>query len=135
MSILKIGIDEAGRCCLFGPVCIASVSLTNLTDPLVDEIKDSKKHGLGVFAAKDIGNGELIERCAYIVIDDDDLREFGLCYPRHPGLWRVAGGPESNPLPPIRPDPPKSTQISPNQPRSGRISLDQPGSAQKTLYL
>ena len=38
------------------------------------QIKDSKKHGLGVFAAQDIRNGELIERCAYIVIDDDDLR-------------------------------------------------------------
>ena len=40
---IEVGIDEAGRGCLFGPVCIASVSLTNLTDPLVDEIKDSKK--------------------------------------------------------------------------------------------
>ena len=42
-NLNEVGIDEAGRGCLFGPVCIASVSLTNLTDPLVDEIKDSKK--------------------------------------------------------------------------------------------
>lgn len=42
-NLKEVGIDEAGRGCLFGPVCIASVSLTNLTDPLVDEIKDSKK--------------------------------------------------------------------------------------------
>ena len=40
---IDCGIDEAGRGCLFGPVCIASVSLTNLEDPLVKDIKDSKK--------------------------------------------------------------------------------------------
>lgn len=40
---IEVGIDEAGRGCLFGPVCIASVSLTNFDDPLVNDIKDSKK--------------------------------------------------------------------------------------------
>ena len=38
-------------------------------------IKDSPLHGLGVFAAEDLPSGSTIERCAYIVIDDDDLRE------------------------------------------------------------
>ena len=38
-------------------------------------IKDSPIHGLGVFAAEDLPSGSTIERCAYIVIDDDDLRE------------------------------------------------------------
>ncbi|MAK13741.1 MAG: SET domain-containing protein-lysine N-methyltransferase, partial [SAR116 cluster bacterium] len=39
------------------------------------QIKDSSKHGLGVFAKMDIEKGEIIERCAYIVIDDDDLKD------------------------------------------------------------
>ncbi len=39
------------------------------------KIKDSSKHGLGVFAKVDIIKGEVIERCAYIVIDDDDLKD------------------------------------------------------------
>ena len=39
------------------------------------QIKDSSKHGLGVFAKMDIKKGEVIERCAYIVIDDDDLKD------------------------------------------------------------
>lgn len=38
-------------------------------------IGDSKIHGQGVFAAVDIAAGETIERCPYIVIDDDDLAE------------------------------------------------------------
>ena len=38
-------------------------------------IKNSDKHGLGVFALQQIEKGETIERCAYIVIDDDDLQE------------------------------------------------------------
>ncbi|MBT5574466.1 MAG: SET domain-containing protein-lysine N-methyltransferase [Alphaproteobacteria bacterium] len=38
-------------------------------------IKDSNKHGLGVFAITDIKQGEIIEKCAYIVIDDDDLKD------------------------------------------------------------
>ena len=42
-NLKEVGIDEAGRGCLFGPVCVASVSLTNLDDPLVSNIKDSKK--------------------------------------------------------------------------------------------
>ena len=42
----EVGIDEVGRGCLFGPVCVAAVSLDfiNLVDdPLLSEIKDSKK--------------------------------------------------------------------------------------------
>ena len=39
------------------------------------QIKDSTKHGLGVFAKVDIKKGEVIERCAYFVIDDDDLKD------------------------------------------------------------
>ena len=39
------------------------------------KIKDSSKHGLGVFAKMDIKKGEIIERCAYIIIDDDDLKD------------------------------------------------------------
>ena len=39
----EIGIDEAGRGCLFGPVCVAAVSLKNFDDKLVNDIKDSKK--------------------------------------------------------------------------------------------
>ena len=39
------------------------------------QIKDSTRHGLGVFAKVDIKKGEVIERCAYIVIDDDDLKD------------------------------------------------------------
>tara|TARA_B000000460_G_scaffold234997_1_gene195874 strand:+ start:269 stop:901 length:633 start_codon:yes stop_codon:yes gene_type:complete len=42
-NILEVGIDEAGRGCLFGPVCIASVTLKDSDDPLMSEIKDSKK--------------------------------------------------------------------------------------------
>lgn len=32
-------------------------------------------HGQGVFATEDITKGEVIERCPYLVIDDDDLAE------------------------------------------------------------
>ena len=32
---IELGIDEAGRGWLFGPVCIPSVSLTNFDDTLV----------------------------------------------------------------------------------------------------
>ena len=39
------------------------------------KIQNSPLHGLGVFAAYDIVKGEVIERCPYIVIDDDDLQE------------------------------------------------------------
>ena len=39
----EVGIDEAGRGCLFGPVCVASVSLNMDGNPLISEIKDSKK--------------------------------------------------------------------------------------------
>ena len=38
-------------------------------------VKESSIHGLGVFARQDITAGETLERCAYIVIDDDDLQE------------------------------------------------------------
>ena len=41
---IEIGIDEAGRGCLLGPVCVAAVILPNLEDnPPPFEIKDSKK--------------------------------------------------------------------------------------------
>jgi SET domain-containing protein len=39
------------------------------------EVRDSPLHGLGVFALRDIRKGEVIERCSYLVIDDDDLQE------------------------------------------------------------
>ncbi len=42
-ELIEIGIDEAGRGCLFGPVCVAAVSLKNFDDELVNDIKDSKK--------------------------------------------------------------------------------------------
>jgi SET domain-containing protein len=49
------------------------------TKPTSPEIKikvaDSPTHGQGVFALVDIKKGEVIERCPYIVIDDDDLQE------------------------------------------------------------
>lgn len=38
-------------------------------------IGDSAIHGQGVFAAVDLKKGDVIERCPYIVIDDDDLAE------------------------------------------------------------
>ena len=38
-------------------------------------VKESSVHGPGVFAAVDLAVGETLERCAYIVIDDDDLQE------------------------------------------------------------
>jgi len=42
-NVLEVGIDEAGRGCLFGPVCIGAVILKDSDDPLMNEIKDSKK--------------------------------------------------------------------------------------------
>ena len=38
-------------------------------------VKQSPIHGLGVFALEDVAAGDTLERCAYIVIDDDDLQE------------------------------------------------------------
>ena len=38
-------------------------------------VGDSPVHGQGVFAAVDITKGEVVERCPYIVIDDDDLKD------------------------------------------------------------
>ena len=38
-------------------------------------IKESALHGLGVFACIDFAIGDVIERCPYLVIDDDDLQE------------------------------------------------------------
>ena len=38
-------------------------------------VGDSPIHGQGVFAAVDLKKGEVIERCPYLVIDDDDLAE------------------------------------------------------------
>lgn len=39
------------------------------------QVQDSPIHGHGVFAITPIANGETIERCTYLVIDDDDLQE------------------------------------------------------------
>ena len=40
---LEVGLDEAGRGCLFGPVCVAGVVwLDEDPDPSI-QIKDSKK--------------------------------------------------------------------------------------------
>ena len=38
-------------------------------------VQDSPLHGLGVFACVDFAKGSVIERCFYLVIDDDDLQE------------------------------------------------------------
>ena len=38
-------------------------------------VQDSPLHGLGVFACVDFAKNSLIERCFYLVIDDDDLQE------------------------------------------------------------
>ena len=35
----------------------------------------SPVHGQGIFATRPIAKGEVIERCPYIVIDDDDLAD------------------------------------------------------------
>ncbi|NCW30092.1 MAG: SET domain-containing protein [Alphaproteobacteria bacterium] len=43
--------------------------------PAQIEVRDSPLHGLGVFACVDLPKGSLIERCFYLVIDDDDLHE------------------------------------------------------------
>ena len=40
---LEIGIDEAGRGCFFGPVCVAAVIWPNEEPDVTMEIKDSKK--------------------------------------------------------------------------------------------
>jgi len=39
------------------------------------EVGDSPIHGQGVFAAAAIKKGDVIEKCPYIVIDDDDIAE------------------------------------------------------------
>ena len=39
------------------------------------KVEDSSIHGHGVFAITSIANGETIERCTYLVIDDDDLKD------------------------------------------------------------
>ena len=38
-------------------------------------VQDSPLHGLGVFASVDFAKDSVIERCFYLVIDDDDLQE------------------------------------------------------------
>lgn len=38
-------------------------------------IKDSRLHGQGVFAITSIQEGEVIEMCPYLVIDDDDIAD------------------------------------------------------------
>ena len=37
--------------------------------------KPSPVHGLGVFALVDVPAGSTLERCGYLVIDDDDLKD------------------------------------------------------------
>ena len=39
------------------------------------EVGDSEIHGHGVFATRKIAKCAIIERCPYIVIDDDDVAE------------------------------------------------------------
>ena len=39
------------------------------------EVRDSEIHGHGVFATRKVAKGAIIERCPYIVIDDDDVAE------------------------------------------------------------
>ena len=43
------------------------------TYPII--VANSSVHGQGVFATRTISKGEVIERCPYIVIDDDDLAD------------------------------------------------------------
>ena len=68
-SELEVGIDEAGRGCLFGPVCIASVIwLDEDPDPSIvikDSKKCSQKHRLKSYdyIKKDYGN--TICRCCF----------------------------------------------------------------------
>ena len=38
-------------------------------------VRESALHGLGVFACIDFAPGDVIERCPYLVIDNDDLQE------------------------------------------------------------
>ena len=38
-------------------------------------VQNSPIHGHGVFALEPIAEGETIERCTYLVINDDDLQE------------------------------------------------------------
>jgi SET domain-containing protein len=52
----------------------SSSKLANAQTALI-EVRDSKLHGLGVFACVDLPKGSVIERCFYLVIDDDDLQE------------------------------------------------------------
>tara|TARA_B100000214_G_scaffold314973_1_gene248060 strand:- start:607 stop:1248 length:642 start_codon:yes stop_codon:yes gene_type:complete len=43
IDVFEVGLDEAGRGCLFGPVCIAGVSWLDEDPENCIEIKDSKK--------------------------------------------------------------------------------------------
>lgn len=45
------------------------------TQQILIEVRNSPLHGLGVFACADLTKGDVIERCFYLVIDDDDLQE------------------------------------------------------------
>ena len=51
----------------------ASKSLEKSQMPIA--VQDSPLHGLGVFACVDFAKDSVIERCFYLVIDDDDLQE------------------------------------------------------------
>jgi|TARA_B100001964_G_C14016353_1_gene501738 hypothetical protein len=39
------------------------------------EVRDSSKHGRGVFAKEDIKSGEMLEECHYIVVDDGNTHD------------------------------------------------------------
>lgn len=61
-------------------------------------IKDSPVHGQGVFAILDIAKGDVIERCPYLVIDEDDIAEVNrlndylFSCPHEPGDYFVVLG-------------------------------------------
>ena len=40
---IELGIDEAGRGCLMGPLCVGAVIMGDMEGKLLYEIKDSKK--------------------------------------------------------------------------------------------
>jgi SET domain-containing protein len=48
------------------PVCSKGLNIA---------VQDSPLHGQGVFALRDFAKGEILERCPYLVIDDDDLSD------------------------------------------------------------
>ena len=49
--------------------------MSSLLSSFPIQVDESPVHGQGVFATRQIAAGEVIERCPYLVIDDDDLAE------------------------------------------------------------